>query len=92
MHGPHGQRQRLPKLPEHELCFGGGPGGAIRPSSLDANARNKRTATLPNLLCCTGGDVILPRRDQVLIRCAENNSNGTVLEFAMCAAPTAGSN
>lgn len=71
-------------------CFGGAPVGAIPAIEFGRQCAQQANGDITAFARCTGGDVILPRRDQVLIRCAEDNSNGTVLEFATCAAPTAG--
>lgn len=71
-------------------CFGGAPGGAIPAIEFGRQCAQQANGDIAEFARCTGGEVILPRRDQALIRCAEDNSNGTVLAFATCAAPTAG--
>jgi hypothetical protein len=71
-------------------CFGGTPGGAIPAVELGRQCAQQANGDIAQFARCTGGDVILPRRDQVLIRCAEDNSGGSVIDFATCAAPTAG--
>jgi hypothetical protein len=71
-------------------CFDGAPGGAIPAAQLGIRCAQQANRDIAQFARCTGGAVILPGRDQVLIHCAENSSEGTVMEFAKCAAPTAG--
>jgi hypothetical protein len=71
-------------------CFGAAVSGAIPAINLGRQCAQQANGDIAGFARCTGGDVILPRRDQVLIRCAEENVNNTVLAFATCAAPTAG--
>ena len=71
-------------------CFGGTPGGAIPAVQLGLQCAQQANSDISQFARCTGGEVILPRREQVMIRCAEENTDGTVLNFATCAAPTAG--
>jgi hypothetical protein len=71
-------------------CFGGAPGGAIPAVQLGLQCAEQANGDITQFARCTGGDVILPRADQVLIQCAESNSENSVLAFATCAAPMAG--
>jgi hypothetical protein len=71
-------------------CFEGQPAGAIPAVQLGLQCAKQANGDVTKFAQCTGGDVILPQSDQALIGCAEDNSGGTVLAFATCAAPTAG--
>jgi hypothetical protein len=71
-------------------CFGESPGGAISAVEFGRQCAQQAKGDIAEFARCTRGQVVLPRRDQALIRCAEDNSGRTVMAFATCAAPTAG--